>query len=150
MAASSYKDLFVWQKSMELAQEIYRLTKLLPKEEAFSLSDQMRRAAVSIPSNIAEGQERNSGKEFVRFLSIARGSRAELETQLQICVMVGYLSNTDVLAATRLLKEIGKMLTALISDAGYARKFSVIGFQLSVSGVLREGIDNAAHIICRL
>lgn len=98
-----------------MAKEIYRLVKLLPKDEAFSLSDQMRRAAVSIPSNIAEGQDRNSGKEFLHFLSIARGSRAELETQIQICVMVGYLSDTDVREVNRLLKEIGRMLSALIS-----------------------------------
>ena len=70
---------------------------------------------MSIPSNIAEGQERNSGKEFLHFLSIARGPRAEMETQIQICVMVGYLTDTDVREAIRLLKEIGKMLSALIS-----------------------------------
>ena len=114
MAASSYQDLIVWQKSMELAAEIYKLVKKLPKEELFSLSDQMRKAAVSIPSNIAEGQDRNSNREFARFLTIARGSKAELETQLQICVKVGYLADSDILEATRLLAEIGKMLTALI------------------------------------
>ena len=115
MVASSYQDLIVWQKAMELTTEIYRLVKKLPKEELFSLSDQMRRAAVSIPSNIAEGQDRNSSKEFVNFLSIARGSKAELETQLQICVKVGYLADTDISEAAQLLKEIGKMLSALIS-----------------------------------
>ena len=115
MAASSYQDLIVWQKAMDLTQEIYRLTRKLPKEELFSLSDQMRRAAVSIPSNIAEGQDRNTAKEFLNFLAIARGSRAELETQLQICVRVGYLADTDILEARQLLVEIGKMLSALIS-----------------------------------
>jgi four helix bundle protein len=88
---------------------------MLPKEEMYSLSDQMRRAAVSIPSNIAEGQDRNSTKEFLSFLYIARGSRAELETQLLICLKVGYFADTDITAATKSLKEIGKMLTALIS-----------------------------------
>jgi len=113
--ASSYQDLIVWQKAMDLAQEIYKLAKRLPKEELFSLSNQMRRAAVSIPSNIAEGQDRNSTKEFISFLSIARGSRAELETQLQLCVRVGYLAESDSLDARQLLREIGKMLSGLIA-----------------------------------
>ena len=98
---------------MDLTVEIYRLVKKLPKEELYSLSDQMRRAAVSIPSNIAEGQERNSTKEFIWYLSIAQGSRAELETQLQICLKVGYLSETDINEAMALLKEIAKMLNTL-------------------------------------
>jgi four helix bundle protein len=115
MAASSFQDLIVWQKAMALTQEIYRLVKRLPKEELFSLSNQMRRAAVSIPSNIAEGQDRYSAKEFRNFLSIARGARAELETQILICVRVGYLADCDILEAARLLKEIGKMLSSLIS-----------------------------------
>jgi four helix bundle protein len=112
---SSYRDLVVWQKAMSLTGEIYRLVKLLPNEERFALSDQMRRAAVSIPSNIAEGQDRNSYKEFINFLSIARGSRAELETQLQICVEVGYLSPQNISNAMSLLQELGKMLSSLIS-----------------------------------
>jgi len=112
---SSYRDLIVWKKSMTLTQEIYRLTKLLPKDELFSLTNQMRRAAVSIPSNIAEGQDRNSKKEFLNFLAIARGSRAELETQLQICVRVGYLNDTDITEVMQLLNEVGKMLSSLIS-----------------------------------
>ena len=114
MAKLNYKDLIVWQKAMDLTVEIYKLVKKLPKEESYSLSDQMRRAAVSIPSNIAEGQERNSKKEFIRFLSIAQGSRAELETQLLICQKTGYLADTDTLETMFLLKEIGKMLNALI------------------------------------
>ena len=115
MPTSTYQDLVVWQRAMELAKEIYTLSKKLPREELFALSGQMRRAAVSIPSNIAEGQERNSRKEFANFLSIARGSRAELETQLTICVDVGYLGEAGVQRARGLLKEIGKMLSALIS-----------------------------------
>ena len=112
---SSYKDLVVWQKAMELTAEIYRLVKKLPKEEVYALSDQMRRSVVSIPSNIAEGQDRNSDKEFTRFLFIARGSRAELETQVLICLKVGYLLESDVALAMGLLNEIGKMLTSLIA-----------------------------------
>ena len=76
----SYKDLVVWQRAMELVLETYTMTRMLPREESYALSDQMRRAAVSIPSNIAEGQARISTKEFVKHLSIARGSNAELQT----------------------------------------------------------------------
>ena len=114
--ASSYQDLLVWQKAMELAEEVYRLVKKLPKEETYALSDQMRRSAVSIPSNIAEGQDRNTNKDFAFFLYVARGSRAELETQMLICQKVGYLVESDVTVAMDLLKEIGKMLTSLISS----------------------------------
>jgi len=115
MEQSSYQGLRVWQKAMELAVIIYRLTKKLPKEELFSLSDQMRRAAISIPSNIAEGQDRDTNREFVRFLTISRGSKAELETQLLICVKVGYLNEHEISEAMDLLKETGKMLTSLIN-----------------------------------
>ncbi len=111
---ASYRELVVWQKAMELTVEIYRLARKLPKEEMFALADQMRRAAVSIPSNIAEGQDRNSKREFSSFLYIARGSRAELETQLDICIRVGYLTESDVQKARESLVAIGKMLTALI------------------------------------
>jgi len=82
MGWKNYRDLIVWQKAMDVATEIYKICKKLPKEELFALSDQMRRAAVSIPSNIAEEQARISKNEFIRLLSIAQGSRAELETQL--------------------------------------------------------------------
>ena len=78
--AKSYRDLEVWVKSKELAVEIYKMTSFLPIEERFSLSDQLRRAAISIPSNIAEGQQRYGVKEFIRFISISRGSTAELIT----------------------------------------------------------------------
>ena len=86
MSWKHYRDLIVWQKSMELVDEIYRLTNLLPKEELYCLSDQMRRAAISIPSNIAEGHGRQTSKEFRQFLSISKGSVCELETQLEIRV----------------------------------------------------------------
>ena len=112
---SGYQDLKVWQKAMDLTVEVYRLVKKLPKEETYALSDQMRRAVVSIPSNIAEGRDRNSNKEFVQFLHIARGSKSELETHLLISIRVGYLTETDILQAMQLSKEIGNMLTALIA-----------------------------------
>ena len=108
-----YKDLLVWQRSMQLAKVIYLLINKLPKEEMYALSNQMRRAAVSIPSNIAEGQARNSNREFARFLSIARGSKAELQTQLLICVDIGYLLEEDINEAMSLAEEIGKMLSSL-------------------------------------
>jgi len=109
-----HKDLVVWQKAMDLAKEVYLLVKKLPKEETYALSSQMRRAAISIPSNIAEGQARNSTKEFVQFLSIARGSKAELQTQLLLCVEIGYLSKQDTNPAMNLSEEISKMLASLM------------------------------------
>ena len=114
MAGKSYEDLIVWQKAMDLVVETYGLVKLLPKTEQYALSDQMRRAAVSIPSNIAEGQQRNSGKEFVRFLYVAKGSGAELKTQLLICQRLKYLDSAQIKYATELCTEIGKMLNSLI------------------------------------
>ena len=115
MTVKNYKELIVWQKSMTAVQLLYSLVKKLPQEELFALSDQMRRCAVSIPSNIAEGQQRNSGTEFNRFISYAQGSRAELETQLMICVSIGYLSEDDIEPLMSLLEEINKMLSSLSS-----------------------------------
>ena len=108
-----FKDLIVWQRSMELAEEVYRLVKKLPKEELFALSDQIRRAVISIPSNIAEGYERNSTKEYIHFLSIAKGSKAELETQLLLCTKIHYLNNSDIEKSISLIQEIGKMINSL-------------------------------------
>lgn len=85
MALNSYKDLIVWQKSYELVKLVYSLTSDLPNNEQFGLVSQMRRCAISIPSNIAEGQQRNNVKEYRQFLGIAQGSAAELETQLLLC-----------------------------------------------------------------
>lgn len=108
-----FKDLIVWQKAMELVAEVYRLVKKLPKEELYALSDQIRRSAISIPSNIAEGQGRNSTKEFIQFLAIAKGSKSELETQLLLCVIINYLNNSDIETAINLIQEIGMMINAL-------------------------------------
>jgi four helix bundle protein len=115
MEKSSYQGLVVWQKAMDLTAFIYKLVKKLPKEELYALSDQMRRAAVSIPSNIAEGRDRNTDKEFVQFLIFSRGTKAELETQLLICIKVGYLNETEISEAMNLLSEVGKMLNSLIN-----------------------------------
>ncbi len=111
---NSFRKLVVWQKAMELVAETYRIVNLLPKEEMFALSDQMRRSAVSIPSNIAEGQARNSSKEFIQFLSIAKGSNAELQTQLLICVSLHYVNEDRISSALMLSDEVGKMLNKLI------------------------------------
>ena len=99
---------------MELVVEVYKLVKLLPREETYALSDQMRRAVVSIPSNIAEGYGRNTTREYVRFLNIARGSKHELETQMLICVRLGYMRESQIETAMHCCNEIGKMLNAMI------------------------------------
>ena len=113
MKAKHYQDLVVWQRAMEVAKLTYLIVKKLPKEETYSISDQMRRAAVSIPSNIAEGHARNSTREFLHFLSIANGSKAELQTQLMICVQVGYFADTDISELINKLDEVGRMIHAL-------------------------------------
>ena len=113
-----YRDLVVWKRSMELVAEVYSLVKHLPKEETFALSDQIRRAAVSIPSNIAEGNGRASTKDYARFLSMARGSKYELETQLLICVDLQYLTPDQISKAMLLSEENGRMLNVLIAKLG--------------------------------
>ena len=118
----SYKDLVVWQKAMLLVKEIYTIVKLLPREEQYALSDQMRRAAVSIPSNIAEGYGRNSTNDYIRFLNIARGSKYELETQLHICLMLNYVTKEQAQPAFEFTQEIGKMINALIKRLGSSRQ----------------------------
>ncbi|MBQ8704527.1 MAG: four helix bundle protein [Bacteroidales bacterium] len=114
MTVKNYRELIVWQKSMTATTMLYSLVRKLPKEELFALSDQMRRCAVSIPSNIAEGQQRTSAAEFLKFISYAQGSRAELETQLQLCVSIGYLTEDDITDLMVLLEEINKMLSSLV------------------------------------
>ena len=111
---ASYKELTVWQTAMDLVTEIYNIAKLLPKEETYGLSSQMRRAAVSVPSNIAEGQARDTAKDFVRFLYIAQGSRAELQTQLEICVRLHYATEDQVATTVILCDRVGQMLRSLI------------------------------------
>lgn len=110
--ASSYKELIIWQKSFELTKFVYDITKKLPAEERFGLASQMQRSAVSVPSNIAEGQQRNNTKEYVHFLSIARGSVAELETQL---LLVSSLYSINTNSECLLLNEIQRMLNKTIS-----------------------------------
>ena len=109
----SHKNLTVWQKSMDLVVLVYKLMEQLPKEERYSLCDQIRRSAVSIPSNIAEGKSRNSIKEYKQFVGIAKGSAAELETQLLICERIGYLDKEELSEVMGLLDEVSKMLAKL-------------------------------------
>jgi four helix bundle protein len=114
----SYRDLLVWQKAMDLVVETYRLSKMFPKEELYALTNQVRRAAVSVPSNIAEGQARQSKAEFRNFLSIAQGSLAEVETQLLIAQRLNYLTEADLRKAMQLREEVSKMLVALRRSVG--------------------------------
>ena len=109
----THKDLKVWQKSINFVTKIYKKTNSFPNSELYGLTSQLRRAAVSVPSNIAEGAARNTDKEYVRFLFIARASAAEIETQLIIAENPGYITSIDNQLKEELL-EISKMLTALI------------------------------------
>src|SRR4051794_7239936 len=102
----SYKDLIVWQKSIALAKLVYQLTSKFPNEEKFGLVSQMRRAAVSIPSNIAEGQARHTTGEFIQFISHAEGSTAELDTQLIVAVELGFCDRESALPIYQALDEI--------------------------------------------
>ena len=112
MPLQSYKELQVWQRSIELVKEIYKITKEFPKEELYGLVSQMRRAVISIPSNIAEGYRRRSLGEYIRFLSIADASSAELETQLIIAKDL--FSHVDFSRTEDLLSEVQKMLVVII------------------------------------
>ena len=109
----SYRDLVVWQKGIELAKMLYSLTSLFPSEEKFGLTSQMRRAAVSVPSNIAEGQARHTTGEFIQFISHAEGSAAELDTQLCLSVELGLIRTDQATPGFALIDEIRRMLNAL-------------------------------------
>jgi four helix bundle protein len=108
-----YRDLLVWQRAMELVERVYRLTHVFPNEEKFGIISQMRRAAVSVPSNLAEGQARNTTGQFVLFISHAQGSLAELDTQLRLSVTLGFCRQEDLLTITTLVTELQKMLNGL-------------------------------------
>ena len=113
MNIQSYRDLSVWQKSMELTVETYKLVKLLPKEEIYALSDQIRRAAVSIPSNIAEGASRTSPKEQLHFLEIAYGSLNEVMCQLELAKELDYIAQTQLKEIEEQYKAVAQMLSGL-------------------------------------
>ena len=111
MKVKSYEELVAWQKAMLLAKIVYGIQKHLPKEEVYGLGDQIRRAVVSVPSNIAEGFGRGSDAEFKRFLAIARGSLFEVKTQLQLAESLGYLRLDKEISS--LMDEVGKLLSGL-------------------------------------
>jgi four helix bundle protein len=113
MPSHGYRDLVVWQRAMEFVTMIYRTTDQFPKTEVFALTNQIRRAIVSVPSNIAEGRGRNSDKEFVHYISIAYGSLMETETQLQIACNLGYINQAEVERLLVDAAEIGRMLNGL-------------------------------------
>lgn len=110
---SSYKDLVVWQKSIRLVKLIYQLTRSFPADEKFGLISQMRQAAVSVPSNLAEGHARNTTGEFIQFISHAEGSVAELETQVILAVELNFCSPTEAQPIQNLIEEVQKMANAL-------------------------------------
>ena len=120
----TYKELIVWQKSMDMTVMLYPLLKKLPKVETYALSDQMRRAAISIPSNIAEGYGRNTKKEYLQFLYIANGSVCELETQLILCVRVNYFTETEIQPIMSLLSEIGKIIITITKKINSNKKIT--------------------------
>lgn len=114
MQVHQYEKLTVWQKSMDLVEEVYRLTDKFPRAELYGLVSQMRRCAVSIPSNIAEGSRRKTSKDFSQFLAIAFGSGSELETQNKIALRLKFLKEPEYQKIDTLLQEIMKMLNKLI------------------------------------
>lgn len=111
----TFRDLIVWQKSISFVTEIYKMTNAFPKEEQFSLTNQLRRAAISIPSNISEGFGRHTRKEYIRFLQIAIGSTFELQTQIEIAKNLNFISQEDFYRIFELSKEIERMLSSLIT-----------------------------------
>ena len=113
MEIRSYKDLVVWQRAMELTSLAYRFSLLLPPDERFGLTSQLRRAAVSVPANIAEGRQRSTTKDFLRFLSIAAGSLAELETLIELAGRLYQFQSAQVNELAKEADEVGKMLRTL-------------------------------------
>lgn len=110
---SGYRDLHVWHKSMDMVCEVYRISDVIPKDERFGLVSQMRRCAVSVPSNIAEGCARNTYGEFGQFLGIATGSLAELDTQMELSLRLKFIAAQDYMVLKELIEEIRKMLNGL-------------------------------------
>ncbi|MFL5343073.1 MAG: four helix bundle protein [Gemmataceae bacterium] len=113
MSLQNYKELEVWQVAMDLVEQCYQTTRAFPKDELFGLTSQIRRAAVSVPANIAEGQGRSHTREFLHFLSVARGSLMELETHVLIGQRIGLLTQVQAEPLCGLIARIGQMLTRL-------------------------------------
>lgn len=118
--AGHYKDLIAWQKAMDLVELVYRTTDPFPRREMYSLVDQLRRAAVSVPSNIAEGQAHRSRKEFLHFLQHSRGSLAEIETQLLIAIRLHYVDSTTLEPVLDQLAEVGRIVNGLAASLSSA------------------------------
>ena len=116
IAARNYRELIVWQDAIKIAKQVYVLTGKFPKQETYALADQIRRAAVSVPSNIAEGQARKSPGDFKRFLHIALGSLAEIDTQLVLAQEFGYLDKDDLEPMDERIQDLRKKLYALINS----------------------------------
>lgn len=112
MPVRSYRDLVVWQKSMDLVVAVYEVTAAMPKEELYGLTNQMRRAAVSIPSNVAEGQGRKNDRELLRFLGISQGSLCELETQLTLAERLSFLKSQKLTPVFQRATEVAKLAAA--------------------------------------
>ncbi|MBZ4675875.1 MAG: four helix bundle protein [Anaerophaga sp.] len=117
----SYRDLIVWQKAIDLVCVVYKLSSSFPKEEMFALTSQLKRAAISVPSNIAEGYGRNSKNDYIRFLQIASGSLYEFQTQIDIANRLNFLNDDAFDEAKSLSNEIEKMLASLISKLRNAK-----------------------------
>ena len=117
----THKDLLVWKKGIDLVEQIYKFTKQFPKEELYDITNQMRRCAVSIPANIAEGSGRKNKAEFIQFLHIALGSASELETHLIISQRLGFLSINSYDEIMNALNEIIKMICGLINSLNSTR-----------------------------
>ncbi|MBI1902066.1 MAG: four helix bundle protein [Planctomycetia bacterium] len=113
MPLKSYRELIVWQKAMDLVESIYRTTKAYPREEIYGLTSQTRRSAVSVPSNIAEGQGRRTTNEFLKFLAIASGSLCELDTQILIAKRLQYIDANAADSILRLASEVGRLVSGL-------------------------------------
>ncbi|MFH0928355.1 MAG: four helix bundle protein [bacterium] len=122
MTVESFRELMVWKKAILLVKEIYLYTQNFPRDEIYGLTSQMRRSAVSIPSNIAEGSERRTTKDFLQFLHVARGSAAELETQ--IIISTSLYPNVELKSAQLLLDEVQRMLKALMQSLEDKKEFT--------------------------
>jgi four helix bundle protein len=132
MSQSGYKDLIAWQKGMELVAAIYDATDRFPSNEQFGLVSQLRRAAVSVPSNIAEGKAHYSNRDFVRFLRHSRGSLAEIETQILIAQQRKYLNSETTASLTQKIDELGRILSGLIKSLSKAEQTRDSGLRTSL------------------
>jgi four helix bundle protein len=124
--SGSFRDLQAWRKAIDLVGDIYALTRSFPREEMFGLSAQLRRAAVSVASNIAEGKGRSSDKEFSLFLHHARGSLCEIETQMVLAEKLGYASEKQAISLERSAGELARMINGLIKAVGPGRVMPVL------------------------